>query len=143
MISFDMLPTVLYVVIMNEIAEIIEIWQHFQETVGTLQQPMSAELPLTPRQTTECYAAIEIYFDQQMRVAPEYPLPSAVAGKMRSYTTEIHRLLKLIQRDLIFWHSARQPATKAQRRLEILRKLDMTMQFSQSMIEELNISGCS
>ncbi len=128
---------------MTEIAEIMEIWQHFQDMVLALQQLMSTELLLTPLQTTECYTSIEIYFDQQIVAAPEYLLPPAVAGKMRSYTTEIHRLLKLIQLDLIFWHSARQPATKAQRRLEILRKLDVTMQFSQSMIEELNISGCS
>lgn len=117
--------------------EITLIWQHFQELVLTLQQPFSEELALTPLQITQFYGAIDTYFQHQIMAAPECPLPPAIAGKMRSYTTEIHRLLKLIQRDLIFWQSASQPATKAQRQTDIWSKLNLVMQFVRSMIEEL------
>jgi hypothetical protein len=126
---------------MAEILEIIEVWQHFQEIIWTLQQPLAAGLSMTPLQTTDCYTAITADFDQLILAAPTYRLPPATAGKMRSYITEIHRLLKLIQRDLIFWHNARQPSTKAQRHADILSKLDVITQFIQSMIEELNIAG--
>ncbi len=126
---------------MAEILEIIEVWQHFQEMICTLQQPLSARLSLTPLQTNDRYAAIIADFDRLILSAPAYQLPSTTAGKMRSYITEIHRLLKLIQRDLIFWHNARQPSTKAQRHADILSKLDVITQFIQSIIEELNIAG--
>lgn len=118
--------------------EITLIWQHFQELVLTLQQPFSEESLLTPLQITQLYGAIDTYFQQEIMAATECPLPPAIAGKMRSYTTEIHRLLKLIQRDLIFWQSARQPDTKAKRQTEILSKMDVILQFVRSMIEELD-----
>lgn len=126
---------------MAEILEIIEVWQHFQEMIWTLQQPLDAGLSLTPLQTTDRYAAIIADFNQLMLAAPVNGLPPTTAGKMRSYITEIHRLLRLIQRGLIFWHNARQPSLKAQRHADILSNLAVITQFIQSIIEELNIAG--
>jgi hypothetical protein len=126
---------------MADLIEIMAVWQHLQSLVLTLQEPLTASVPLTPLQTTQLYGEIVAYFEQQIMAVVENPWPLAVAGKMRSYTTEIHRLLKLMQRDLIFWHSARQPLTRAQRLAEILGKLHMIMQFIQSMIEELNTTS--
>lgn len=117
----------------------IQIWQHFQELVLTIQQDVSADIPPIPLVITRQYEAIDTYFQHQMMATSEYTWPASLAGKMRSYITEIHRLLKLLQRDLIFWHHARQPQTKAQRQTEILGKLDTIVQFSRSMIEELRM----
>jgi hypothetical protein len=121
--------------------EIVEVWEHFQELVVAWRQSMVAAELLPPRQTQTTYEAIMAYFDRELIAISTTPLSPGLAGKMRSYTTEIHRLLKLVHRDLLFWHSARQPETKARRRLDILAKLDMIMQFIQSMIEELKMPG--
>jgi hypothetical protein len=123
---------------MPEPIDTIQIWQHFQELVLAIQQDISADTRPTPLETTRQYEAIDTYFQRQMMVTSEYSWPPAIAGKMRSYITEIHRLLKLVQRDLVFWHSARQPNTKAQRQTEILGKLNTIVHFSRSMIEELH-----
>jgi hypothetical protein len=123
---------------MTEPINTIQIWQHFQELVLTIQQDIGADISPTLLETTRQYEVINTYFQHQMLAMSEYPWPPAIAGKMRSYITEIHRLLKLVQRDLVFWHSARQPNTKAQRQTEILGKLNTIVQFSRSMIEELH-----
>ncbi len=128
---------------MTEPIDTIQIWQRFQELVLTMQQAFSAELAPTPLQAREQYEAIDTYFQQQIMATSDDPWPVAIAGKMRSYITEIHRLLKLIQRDLIFWQSARRPLPKVQRSDDIRSKLDMVMQFSNSIVEALSISGSS
>lgn len=126
---------------MTEPIDTIQVWQRFQELVLTMQQAFSAELALTPLQARQQYEAIDTYFQQQLMATSDDPRPAAITGKIRSYITEIHRLLKLVQRDLIFWQSARQPLTKVQRSDDIQSKLDVVMQFSNSIVEALSISG--
>jgi hypothetical protein len=120
---------------------IMEVWEHFRKLVWSWQQSMMAAELLTPAQTEASYEEVRTYFDRELLVISTEGLSPGLAGKMRSYHTEIHRLLKLVHRDFLLWHSARQPQTKAQRRLDILAKLDMIMQFIQSMIEELKMPG--
>lgn len=43
--------------------------------------------------------------------------------RIRAGLTEIHRLLKLADRDLQFWQSAKQPATRQARQQNLLLKL--------------------
>jgi hypothetical protein len=126
---------------MADVMAIMEVWEHFRELVWSWQQLLVAAELLTPAQTQASYEAIRTYFDRELLVMATEDLSPGLAGKMRSYHTEIHRLLKLVHRDLVFWYSARQPQTKAQRRSDILAKLETIMQFIQSMIEELKMSG--
>jgi hypothetical protein len=126
---------------MADVMAIVKVWEHFRELVWSWQQSLVAAELLTPAQTQASYEAIRTYFDRELLVMATDDLSPGLAGKMRLYHTEIHRLLKLVHRDFLLWHSARQPLTKAQRRLDILAKLDMIMQFIQSMIEELKMPG--
>jgi hypothetical protein len=123
---------------MTEIIEITQVWQDFQELVVTMQQLFQAAPSPTNLQTNQTYEAIETYFQRQIMATTTAPLPPTVAGKIRSYTTEIHRLLKLGQRDLMFWQSARQLSTKKQRQADMESKLVMIRQFIVAMLEELS-----
>lgn len=125
---------------MPELLVVKEIWLNFQQLVSTFQQLMLPELPPTKLQITTMYTEITTYFDRQLLPLGEQELPAPIAGKMRSYITEIHRLLKVLQRDLIFWQSAQQTQNRAERRSAILAKLEAIMRFTQSMIGELTIS---
>jgi succinate dehydrogenase flavin-adding protein (antitoxin of CptAB toxin-antitoxin module) len=51
--------------------------------------------------------------------------------QVRSGLTEIHRLLKLADRDLQFWQSARQPETRRQRQQKLLTKLQQIADWEQ------------
>lgn len=61
-------------------------------------------------------------------------LPDPIAGKMRSYLTESHRLLRLLPIDLTFIAAARNPATLQQRRQAYQGKLDLLLQYCQAVI---------
>ena len=62
-------------------------------------------------------------------------LPDPIAGKMRSYLTESHRLLRLLPIDLTFIAAARNPDTLQQRRQAYQEKLDLLLKYCQAVIE--------
>jgi hypothetical protein len=62
-------------------------------------------------------------------------LPDPIAGKMRSYLTESHRLLRLLAIDLTFIAAARNPDTLQQRRQAYQEKLDLLLQYCQAVIK--------
>jgi hypothetical protein len=62
-------------------------------------------------------------------------LPDPIAGKMRSYLTESHRLLRLLSIDLMFIATARNPATIQQRRQSYQAKLDLLLEYCQAVIK--------
>ena len=61
-------------------------------------------------------------------------LPDPIAGKMRSYLTESHRLLRLLPIDAMFIATARNPTTLAHRRQLYQAKLDLLLQYCQAVI---------
>jgi hypothetical protein len=54
--------------------------------------------------------------------------------RMRAGLTEIHRLLKLADRDLQFWQGARQPATRQARQQSLLLKLEQIADWQQVFV---------
>jgi hypothetical protein len=67
---------------------------------------------------------LQLLFNQLLQSAD----PDA-GYQMRSSLTEIHRLLRLLQRDLIFWQTAKQ--TKAGRKSQVLATLQSIENFYQ------------
>jgi hypothetical protein len=61
-------------------------------------------------------------------------LPDPIAGKMRSYLTETHRLLRLLPIDLTFIAAARNPDTIQHRRQAYQEKLDLLLRYCQAVI---------
>jgi succinate dehydrogenase flavin-adding protein (antitoxin of CptAB toxin-antitoxin module) len=51
--------------------------------------------------------------------------------QMRAGLTEIHRLLKVADRDLQFWQSAKQPDNRSQRQQQLLAKLQQIADWEQ------------
>ena len=75
------------------------------------------------------------FFETQILPQDLDSLPDPIAGKMRSYLTESHRLLRLLPIDLTFIAAARNPATLQQRRQAYQEKLDMLLKYCQAVIE--------
>ncbi|MEM9542533.1 MAG: heterocyst frequency control protein PatD [Cyanobacteria bacterium P01_E01_bin.42] len=55
----------------------------------------------------------------------------------RSLQTETHKMLRLLQTDLIFLQSSRQEATKQQRKANCLAKIERLMGYCQQILTEL------
>ena len=62
-------------------------------------------------------------------------LPDPIAGKMRSYITESHRLLRLLSMDIMLLATARNPATISQRRQAYQDKLQLIIQYCQAVAD--------
>jgi succinate dehydrogenase flavin-adding protein (antitoxin of CptAB toxin-antitoxin module) len=75
---------------------------------------------------TKAQQELWISFDQLLAAfAPD------ADRQVRSGLTEIHRLLKLADRDLQFWQSAKQPDTRSQRQQQLLTKLQQIADWEQ------------
>jgi hypothetical protein len=75
------------------------------------------------------------FFETQILPQNIDNLPDPIAGKMRSYLTESHRLLKLLSIDTMFIAAARNPITVQQRRQSYQDKLDLVLQYCQAVIK--------
>jgi hypothetical protein len=101
---------------------------------------LQQEIPPSTLQITRIAGEIGGFLEQQLLPTGELELPASINNKMRSYLTEIHRRLKLLQRNLIYWQTAKQPQVRDRHYTAILADLEAITQFTQSMIEELTIS---
>jgi hypothetical protein len=75
------------------------------------------------------------FFEAEILIQDLDRLPDPIAGKMRSYLTESHRLLRLLSIDLIFIATARNPITIQQRRQAYQDKLNLLLQYCQAVIK--------
>ncbi len=73
-------------------------------------------------------------FESEILTQSYDELPDPIAGKMRSYLTESHRLLRLLPMDVMFIAAARNPATAAQRRQAYRDKLNLLLKYCQDII---------
>jgi hypothetical protein len=93
----------------------------------------SLPIDSSPSLKTSLDQAIE-FFEAQILPQDLDHLPDPIAGKMRSYLTESHRLLRLLPIDAMFIAAARSPATSEQRRQAYQQKLDLLLQYCQAII---------
>ena len=74
------------------------------------------------------------FFESQIIPQDLDSLPDPIAGKIRSYLTESHRLLRLLPIDLTFMAAARTPETLQHRRQAYQEKLDLLLKYCQAVI---------
>lgn len=105
----------------------ILLWQQLFNLLSNL--PDAA----TPDLKTSLQRAIEL-FESEILCQSFDELPDPIAGKMRSYLTESHRLLRLLSIDALFIAAARNPATAEKRRQAYRDKLNLLCRYCQDII---------
>ncbi len=106
----------------------ILIWQQLFTLLSDLPSESTPELKTSIRQ------AIEL-FEREIIPQDLDSLPDPIAGKMRSYVTESHRLLRLISMDALFIATTRDPTTIDLRSQAYRHKLDLLLQYCQAVID--------
>jgi hypothetical protein len=105
----------------------IFIWQQ----LSTLLSELPADSP------TALKAALNeslTLFESQLLDRDLSDLPVPIAGRMRSYVTESHRLLRLLLTDAMFIAAARNPTSREQRRQAYRERLNLLLQYCQAAI---------
>ena len=105
----------------------ILIWQKLFNLLSSLSTSDISELRATLN------LAIEL-FETEILTQNIDDLPEPIAGKMRSYLTESHRLLRLLSMDVMFIAAARTPTTNQQRFQAYQTKLNMLLQYCQAVM---------
>jgi hypothetical protein len=108
--------------------EQILIWQQ----LSTLLSGLLSEAAPDPKVTLD--RAIEL-FESNIITQDLDGLPDPIAGKMRSYVTESHRLLRLLSMDILLLATARNPATISQRRQAYQDKLKLIIRYCQAVTD--------
>jgi hypothetical protein len=102
-------------------------WQQLFKLLSDLPDPTAPDLKASLSQ------AIEL-FESEILSQSLDEIPDPIAGKMRSYLTESHRLLRLLSMDAMFIAAARNPATAAQRHQAYRDKLNLLCRYCQDII---------
>jgi hypothetical protein len=105
----------------------ILMWQQLFTLLSSLPTDSSLDLKIGISK------AIEL-FESQILTQNLDHLSDPIAGKMRSYLTESHRLLRLLSIEAMFMAAARNPITLQQRRQSYQQNLDLLLQYCQAVI---------
>jgi hypothetical protein len=105
--------------------EQISIWQQLLTLLLNLPTDSIPDLNVSLREATEL-------FEGQIRSQNLEGLTDPIAGKMRSYLTESHRLLRLLSVDVMLMEAARNPTTTQQRRQAYQAKLDLLVRYTEA-----------
>jgi hypothetical protein len=108
--------------------EQILIWQQLFTLLSNLPADSIPDLKVSLNQSIE-------FFESEILPQQIDSLPEPIAGRMRSYLTESHRLLRLLSIDVMFVATARNPITIEQRRQSYQDKLDLLIQYCQAIIK--------
>jgi hypothetical protein len=104
-------------------------WQQLSHLLSSLESEEKDRL------RAKLQEAIEIFEGQILPQHQEDELSPPVAAKMRSYVTESHRLLRLLQMDVMFLQAARNSLTSQQRYDAYQERLNTLIKFCQAAIE--------
>jgi hypothetical protein len=107
--------------------EQILMWQQLFTLLSNLPTDSISELQVS------LSLAIE-FFESEILTQNITLLPDPLAGKMRSYLTESHRLFRLLSMDVMFIASARNLTTIQHRRQAYQDKLNLLLQYCQAII---------
>jgi hypothetical protein len=105
----------------------ILMWQQLYTHLTNLPTESSSELKVSLGETIELFESALLAQDLDA-------LPDPIAGKMRSYVTESHRLLRLLPIDAMLMAAARTPTTSQSRRQAYQEKLNLLLQYCQAAI---------
>jgi hypothetical protein len=107
------------------------IWQRLLMILSNLPTDSIPDLKVALHQAMKL-------FEGQILTQNIEDIQNPNAGKMRSYLTESHRLLRLLPLDVMFMEVSRNPTTTQQRRQAYQEKLDLLIRYVEAVI---SISG--
>jgi hypothetical protein len=113
----------------------IFFWQQLLTLLSNLPKTETANLKVTLQQ------AIEIFEGEILPQDLETALSPPTAAKTRSYVTEIHRLLRLLQIDVLFLQASRHAHTSQQRYDTYRERLNNAIAFCQAAIKQLTVDS--
>jgi hypothetical protein len=106
----------------------ILMWKQLYIHLTNLPTESPSELKVSLHATIEFFESVLLAQDLD-------DIPAPIAGKMRSYITESHRLFRLLPVDVMLMAAARNPTSSQPRRQAYQDKVNLLLQYCQAAIE--------
>lgn len=99
-------------------------------------QNITTATDLEPSSLEKQYALVKEICQTRALTLTEEGLGAAIVPRWQSVQTEINRAVRLLQNDIIFFRSARQPATRQTRLKTLCDRLEQLIGYCQVLLRE-------
>jgi hypothetical protein len=108
-----------------------EFQQSLEQLLSTAQQPSldGAALKLALQE-------VQQFFNGRILGVPVEELDPALASRVQSVQTEIHKQLRLLIADAMFFAASRQPATAQQRQSQVLERIQTLIAYAGALLND-------
>ena len=112
-----------------------ESLQQIQDTIDLAKNQSYNHSGLNQTAPFAGLSEVQQLFKEQILTMTWDRVPSDRRSSMQSYVTEMHKQMRLLATDVIFFQTARQPATQQQRLSQITTRLDTLIRYCDALLE--------
>ena len=123
---------------MSHYPEYIAFKESLQQIQDTIDLAKNQSYNDTGLNQTALFAGLEQVqqlFKEQILTMNWDRVPSDRVSSMQSYVTEMHKQMRLLATDAIFFQTARQPATQQQRLSQITTRIETLIRYCDALLE--------
>lgn len=106
-----------------------ERYQTFLEILHQIQDQLHQQ-EVVPTQLQSLYSQLQQYFQQQLMPLTGDELSGELFSQWQSSQTEMHRHLRLLQTDLMFWQTSKSGDTSQQRLATVRDRVQTLIEFT-------------
>jgi len=111
-------------------------YQSFLETLQQLQEQLNQDLDASQLQLMG--SQLQQQFQQDIMSLTGEELSGEQLSRWQSCQTEIHRLMRLLQTDFMFWQTSKNPNTSQKRLATIRDRVETLIQFATTLTSPQN-----
>lgn len=108
-----------------------EFLQSLEQLLSTAQQPSVGGAALKG-----ALQEVQQFFNGRILGVPAEELDPALASRVQSVQTEIHKQLRLLMTDAMFLAASRQPETSQQRQSQVLERIQTLIAYAGVLLKE-------
>lgn len=108
-----------------------EFLQSLEQLLSTAQQPSVDGAALKG-----ALQEVQQFFNGRILGVPAEELDPALASRVQSVQTEMHKQLRLLMTDAMFLAASKQPATAQQRQSQVLERIQTLMAYAGALLKD-------
>jgi polyhydroxyalkanoate synthesis regulator protein len=114
-------------------------YRAFQQSLEEIEPMLQEQFnhPSSQNQSALIAALSDVQqlFKEQILTRSLDQLPGDMVASVQSYRTEIHKQMRLLETDVMFFQTARQPATRQQRLSQMSQRLKTLIGYCDALLE--------
>lgn len=109
--------------------------QSLQEIEPMIQDGLNNPASLNQSALLAALSEVQQRFKEQILTLSLEQVPGELVSSVQSYRTEIHKQMRLLATDVMFFQTARQPATRKQRLSQMSQRLKALIGYCDALLK--------